>query len=283
MSDPAPPRRFVGPFIGIALVFAALGPPIGGATFVPLALLLKAPAAAGAFAFSAVIASLFGHWILLIAAYAVGLGPAVATGVLYALWDAAAPRALAARARRRRHRRLRGLCGRAAPRRARRLARHDVRDRLRRSDRAVDQPDGACPRRSPSRRERARPRLRRQRRGRRPRLRHGRQSARPDHAADPVRARAPREPPDGRRAAPPRLRRKASRGRRGPAPAGSGRLHRAGGGAQEPQGVHRIRPRRAARRSTTCCSSGRPASARRRSPRSWRASSASISARPPAR
>ncbi len=91
MSDPAPPRRFVGPFIGIALVFAALGPPIGGAAFVPLAFLVKAPAAAGAFAFSAAIAALFGHWLLLIAAYAIGLGPAVATGVLYALWDAAAP------------------------------------------------------------------------------------------------------------------------------------------------------------------------------------------------
>jgi hypothetical protein len=99
MAD-APPRSFIGPFIGIALLFAALGPPIGGATFVPLALVLKASAAAGAFAFATVIAALFGHWIMLFAAYAIGLGPAVATGVLYALWDAAAPprwpRALAA-------------------------------------------------------------------------------------------------------------------------------------------------------------------------------------------
>lgn len=99
MAD-SPPRRFIGPFIGIAFVFAALGPPIGGATFAPLALLLKASAAAGAFAFATLAASLFGHWIMLFAAYAVGLGPAVATGVLYALWDAAAPqrwpRALAA-------------------------------------------------------------------------------------------------------------------------------------------------------------------------------------------
>ena len=77
--------------IGIALVFAALGPLIGGAIFVPLALLLKAPAAAGAFAFTALIASLFGHWIMLFAAYVIGIGPATATGVLYALWDAAAP------------------------------------------------------------------------------------------------------------------------------------------------------------------------------------------------
>jgi hypothetical protein len=87
----APPRRFVAPFIGIALMFAALGPPIGGATFVPLALLFKAPVAAGAFALTAVIASLFGHWLMLIGAYVLGLGPATATGVLYALWDAAAP------------------------------------------------------------------------------------------------------------------------------------------------------------------------------------------------
>ena len=43
------------------------------------------------------------------------------------------------------------------------------------------------------------------------------------------------------------------------------------------------RRRDAARRSTMCCSSGRPASARRRWRRSWRASSASISARPPGR
>ena len=91
MIDPAPPRRFLGPFIGIALLFAALGPPVGGATFAPLALLLKASATAGAFAFTTLIASLFGHWILLVPAYAIGLGPAVTTGVLYALWDAAAP------------------------------------------------------------------------------------------------------------------------------------------------------------------------------------------------
>lgn len=100
MTARDPPRAFIGPFIGIALLFAALGPPIGGATFVPLALLLKASAAAGAFAFATVIAMMFGHWIMLFASYAVGLGPAVATGVLYALWDAAAParwpRALAA-------------------------------------------------------------------------------------------------------------------------------------------------------------------------------------------
>jgi len=91
VTDHAAPRRLLGPFIGVALVFAGLGPPIGGATFVPLALLLKAPAAAGAFALTAVVSALFGHWIMLLAAYVVGLGPATATGVLYALWDGAAP------------------------------------------------------------------------------------------------------------------------------------------------------------------------------------------------
>ena len=100
MTASTPPRGFLASLAGIALVFAALGPPVGGTAFVPLALLFKAPAAAGAFAFTAALGALFGHWLLLIAAYAIGLGPAAATGVLYALWDAAAPerwpRALAA-------------------------------------------------------------------------------------------------------------------------------------------------------------------------------------------
>jgi hypothetical protein len=92
VTEPVAPRRVLAPFIGIALVFAGLGPPIGGATFVPLALLLKAPAAARAFGLAAVVASLFGHWIMLLTAYAIGLGPATATGVLYALWDVVAPK-----------------------------------------------------------------------------------------------------------------------------------------------------------------------------------------------
>jgi hypothetical protein len=99
-TAPVPPRSFVGPFIGIAVLFAAIGPPVGGATFFPLAMLFKAPAAMGTFGLSALLSSLFGHWLLLLPAYFVGVGPAVATGVLYALWDAAAPdrwpRALAA-------------------------------------------------------------------------------------------------------------------------------------------------------------------------------------------
>ena len=95
-----PPRRFIGPFIGIAFVFAALGPPIGGATFVAARASPQGVGRRGRFRLHGRAASLFGHWILLFAAYVVGLGPAVATGVLYALWDAAAPqrwpRALAA-------------------------------------------------------------------------------------------------------------------------------------------------------------------------------------------
>ena len=79
------------PLIGLMLLFAALGPPIGGALFVPLAVILKPPVAAGALTVSALIAALLGHTILLVAAYVVGVGPATATGLLYALWDASAP------------------------------------------------------------------------------------------------------------------------------------------------------------------------------------------------
>jgi hypothetical protein len=93
-------RPFFAPLFGMMLLFAALGPPIGGALFVPLAVLLKPPIAAGALAGSALIAALLGHSVMLIAVYFVGVGPAAATGLLYALWDAAAPerwpRALAA-------------------------------------------------------------------------------------------------------------------------------------------------------------------------------------------
>ncbi len=49
------------------------------------------------------ISTFFGHAIGLIAAYIVGVGPAAATGFLYALWDAVAPERAPARARRRSH------------------------------------------------------------------------------------------------------------------------------------------------------------------------------------
>ncbi len=91
MSGAVAPRRFFAPLIGLVLLFAALGPPVGGALFVPLAVVLKPPVAGDALVLSALIAALLGHTIMLVAAYLVGVGPAAATGFLFALWDAAAP------------------------------------------------------------------------------------------------------------------------------------------------------------------------------------------------
>ena len=91
MSGGVAPRRFFAPLIGLVMLFAALGPPVGGALFIPLAVVLGPPVAAYALALSALIAALLGHTIMLVAAYVVGVGPAAATGFLFALWDAAAP------------------------------------------------------------------------------------------------------------------------------------------------------------------------------------------------
>ena len=85
------PSRFVPPLIGLMLLFAALGPAVGGALFFPLAVILKPPAGAETLALSALVAALFGHTIALFASYVVGVGPAAATGFLYGLWDAAVP------------------------------------------------------------------------------------------------------------------------------------------------------------------------------------------------
>jgi hypothetical protein len=85
------PRSFVLPLIAIVLLFAALGPAIGGALFFPLAIVLKPPVGADTLALAALIATVFGHTIALVAAYVVGVGPAAATGFLYGLWDAAVP------------------------------------------------------------------------------------------------------------------------------------------------------------------------------------------------
>jgi len=86
--------------LGLIALFAAFGPAIGGAVFVPLAFLLEAPLAAGAAVHIGWIATLIGHALTMIPAYIVGIGPAAAAGLVYALWDAAAPerapRALAA-------------------------------------------------------------------------------------------------------------------------------------------------------------------------------------------
>jgi hypothetical protein len=85
------PRSLVLPLIGIVLLFAALGPAIGGALFFPLAIILKPPIGADTLALLALVVGVFGHTIALIAAYVVGVGPAAATGFLYGLWDAAVP------------------------------------------------------------------------------------------------------------------------------------------------------------------------------------------------
>jgi hypothetical protein len=89
MIEPA--RPFFIPMIGIVAVFAVLGPAIGGAMFIPLSVVFKPTITPDTIALLVVIAALFGHAIGLIAAYVVGIGPAAATGFVYALWDAAAP------------------------------------------------------------------------------------------------------------------------------------------------------------------------------------------------
>jgi hypothetical protein len=89
MTDPT--RPFFVPMIAIVALFAALGPAIGGAMFIPLSVVFKPSITPDTIAALVLIAALFGHAVGLIAAYAVGIGPAAATGFLYALWDAAAP------------------------------------------------------------------------------------------------------------------------------------------------------------------------------------------------
>ncbi len=91
MSGENGARRPVLSLIGLVLLFAALGPAVGGALFFPLAVILKPPIGADTLALSALVAALFGHTIALIASYVVGVGPAAATGFLYGLWDAAVP------------------------------------------------------------------------------------------------------------------------------------------------------------------------------------------------
>ena len=84
-------RPFFVPMIGIVLLFAALGPAIGGALFIPLSIVFKTPTDLEALGLMVLVSTFFGHAIGLIAAYIVGVGPAAATGFLYALWDAVAP------------------------------------------------------------------------------------------------------------------------------------------------------------------------------------------------
>ena len=82
---------FFAPMIGIVLLFAALGPAIGGALFIPLSVVFRTPTDLEAIGLMVLISTMFGHVFGLIAAYIVGVGPAAATGFLYALWDAFAP------------------------------------------------------------------------------------------------------------------------------------------------------------------------------------------------
>jgi hypothetical protein len=93
-------RPFVLPALGLIVLFALLGPAIGGVFFLPLAFLLAAPPALAATAHLGWFAALTGHVWLLIPAYVLGFGPAAATGLLFAIWDYAVPpnwpRALAA-------------------------------------------------------------------------------------------------------------------------------------------------------------------------------------------
>jgi len=84
-------RPFFVPMIGIVLLFAALGPAVGGALFIPLSIVLKTPTDFEAIGLVVLISTFLGHALGLIAAYIVGVGPAAATGFLYALWDAFAP------------------------------------------------------------------------------------------------------------------------------------------------------------------------------------------------
>lgn len=84
-------RPFFVPMIGIVLLFAALGPAVGGALFIPLSIVFKTPTDLEAIGLMVLISTFFGHALGLVAAYVVGVGPAVATGFLYALWDAVAP------------------------------------------------------------------------------------------------------------------------------------------------------------------------------------------------
>ncbi|MGH6798650.1 MAG: hypothetical protein ACREDI_09755 [Roseiarcus sp.] len=85
------PRPFFAPMIGLVLLFTALGPAVGGALFIPLSVVFKPPIDPEAIALMVLTSALFGHALGLIGAYIVGVGPAAATGFLYALWDAAAP------------------------------------------------------------------------------------------------------------------------------------------------------------------------------------------------
>ncbi len=84
-------RPFFVPLFGLMLLFAALGPAIGGALFIPLSIAFKAPTDFETIGVMVLVGAMFGHVFGMIAAYIVGVAPAAATGFLFALWDAFAP------------------------------------------------------------------------------------------------------------------------------------------------------------------------------------------------
>jgi hypothetical protein len=100
VNEAQPPRSLFWPASAHVLLFAVVGPAVGGAAFIPLAMLAEAETSAAAHI--GWIAGLIGHAFALVPAYALGLIPAAFTGLAYALYDAWAPasypRALAAAA-----------------------------------------------------------------------------------------------------------------------------------------------------------------------------------------
>lgn len=93
-----PQRGFFLPAFGLVALFATLGPAVGGAAFIPLAIFAEAETEGAAHL--GWIAGLIGHAYALIPAYVVGILPAAFAGLAFALYDAwapmAAPRALGA-------------------------------------------------------------------------------------------------------------------------------------------------------------------------------------------
>lgn len=92
MTLPPPSREPVAlfwPATGLTLLFALVGPAIGGAVFIPFAMLSQAETQAALHI--GWIAGLIGHAFALIPAYILGLLPAAFTGLTYALYDAWAP------------------------------------------------------------------------------------------------------------------------------------------------------------------------------------------------
>ena len=72
-------RSFFVPMIGLVLLFAALGPAIGGVLFIPLSVVFRTPTDLEAIGLVVLLSTMFGHAFGLIPAYIVGVGPAATT------------------------------------------------------------------------------------------------------------------------------------------------------------------------------------------------------------